>query len=186
MSCTPPVRNLRWGPAPMEMTSLRSGNRPEAFTIVEAMISTIIVAMMFVAALNTVGASRVTQYKASQVIRGQLMAESLLSEILQQSYEDPDGTPIFGLETGELGTTRAAWDDVDDYEEFTESPPATKDGTVLTNATGWERQVRVEWVAASDPTTAQTAETGIKRVVVTVRYTGSPQTSLAALKADVQ
>jgi len=159
---------------------------PTAFTIVEAMISTVIVAVMFVAALNTVGASRLTQQKASLSVRGRLMAESLLAEILRQSYEDPDGTPVFGRESNESATPRAAWDDVDDYAGFSESPPAAQDGTILTNSTGWERKATVERVDAADPMVVATGETNVKRVTVTVAYGGVPQATLVALKANVR
>jgi MSHA pilin protein MshD len=169
---------------PTKGSEARPGNYLTAFTIVEAMISTIIVGVMFVAALNTVGASRLTQHKASLVCRSQLLAESLMSEILRQSYKDPDGTPIFGRESNESATPRTTWDDVDDYEGLSESPPVTKDGAALTNATGWQRTVKVEWVDAANPAQVQTVETGVKRVVVTVAYKNVPQASLATLKTD--
>jgi len=170
----------------MERSRLRPGKGWLAFTIVEAMISTVIVGIMFVAALNTVGASQLTQHKASLVCRSQQLAESLMSEILRQSYKDPDGTPVFGRESNESATPRMSWDDVDDYDGLSESPPATKDGTALTNATGWNRTVKVEWVDAGNPAQVQTVETGVKRVIVTVAYNSVPQATLTTLKTDSQ
>jgi len=169
---------------PAEDSKLKPGTRLTAFTIVEAMISTIIVGVMFVAAMNTVGASRLTQHKASLVCRSQLLAESLMSEILRQSYKDPDGTPVFGREANESATPRTSWDDVDDYEGLSESPLVTKGGTALTNATGWQRTAKVEWVDAANPALVKTVESGVKRIVVTVAYNGVPQASLATLKTD--
>lgn len=169
-----------------EDSKLKPGNRPTAFTIVEAMVSTIIVGVMFVAALNTVGASRLTQHKASLLRRGPLLAEPLMSEILRQSYKDPDGTPIFGRESNESATPRTGWDDVDDYEGLSESPPVAKDGTALTNSTGWQRTVEVDWVNAANPAEVTTVESGVKRIVVTVTYNGLTQASLATLKTDSQ
>ena len=171
---------------PTEDSRLKPRTRLTAFTIVEAKISTVIVGVMFVAALNTVGASRLTQHKASLVCRSQLLAESLMSEILRQSYKDPDGTPVFGRESNESATPRTSWDDVDDYEGLSESPLVTKGGTALTNATGWKRTVKVEWVDAANPAQVQTVETGVKRIVVTVVYKSVPQASLATLKTDSQ
>jgi len=153
-----------------------------AFTIVEAVISTVIVSVMFVAALNTVGASKVTQYRVALVNRGRLLAESLLSEVLQQSYDDPDGAAVFGVESGELATVRADFDDVDDFDEWSSSPPVGRDGTPLTHSTGWKRAVQVEWVDASDAGQVKGAETGVKRVTVTAEYGGVPQASLVALR----
>jgi type II secretory pathway pseudopilin PulG len=153
-----------------------------AFTIVEAVISTVIVAVMFVAALSTVGAARITQHRAALVSRGRLLVESLLSEVLQQSYKDSDGAAVFGVESGEATTTRADFDDVDDFDGWSSSPPVGRDGTPLTSSTGWKRTVQVQWVDASDPGQVKAVETGVKRVTVTAAYGGVPQASLVALR----
>jgi type II secretory pathway pseudopilin PulG len=169
---------------------VRLSGRPErkihnclsAFTIVEAVISTIIVAVMFVAALNTVGASRLTQYKASLVSRGRLLAESLMSEILRQNYEEPDGATDLGLDPGELATTRVDYDDVDDYHGWSATPPTARDGTVLANSTGWQQAVVVRWVDPSQPDQVVATESGAKRITVTISYNGVPQASITALR----
>jgi len=171
---------------PSDKSRLRPGNHSTAFTIVEAVISTIVVGVMFVAALNTVGASRLTQHKASLLRRGPLLAEPLMSEILRQSYKDPDGTPVFGRESNESATPRTSWDDVDDYDGLSESSPVAKDGTALTSSTGWKRTVEVKWVNAANPAEVTTVESGVKRIVVTVTYNGLTQASLVALKTDSQ
>ncbi len=157
-----------------------------AFTIVEAVISTIIVAVMFVAALNTVGASRLTQHRASLVSRGQLLAEALLAEILRQSYQEPADTPVFGREAGELATSRTNYDDVDDYHGWSATPPTAKDGTTLANSTGWQQTVTVEWVDPVVPTQTAATESGVKRITVTVAYNAVPQATLVALRANRQ
>ena len=121
------------------------------FTLVEAAVAMVIVAVMFVASLNTVGVSRITQHKAVLVCRGRMFAESLLAEIQQQAYQEPGTTYVFGRETGELATSRVAYDDVDDYNGWSESPPVAKDGAALPNSTDWRRTVTVEWVNPLDP-----------------------------------
>jgi len=152
------------------------------FTLVEAVISTVIVAVMFVAALNTVGAARVAQHKASLVGRGRMFAESLLAEILQQSYQEPGTTWVFGREAGESDTIRTAYDDVDDYHGWTESPPTAKDGTALPNSASWSRTVTVEWVNALDPTQVSGTETGAKRITVLATFRNVPQATVVAVR----
>jgi MSHA pilin protein MshD len=154
-----------------------------AFTLVEAVISIVIVGVMLVAGLTTVGASRVAQHKAALTIRGRLLAGQLLSEILEQSYLDPDGNAGFGREAGESGATRADFDDVDDYHGWTCNPPTARDGTVLANSAGWTRSVTVEWIDPLDPTQVRAAETNAKRVTVTAAYNNAPQASLVAIRA---
>jgi Tfp pilus assembly protein PilV len=149
---------------------------------VEATISMVIVAVMLVAALNTVGVSKMTQHRTALVSRGQLLAEALLAEILQRRYQEPDGAVAFGLETGETATIRSAYDDVDDYQGWSSSPPKAKDGTTLANTTGWKRTVIVEQIDPLDPTKTFSKETGAKRITVTAFYKDVPQATLVAIK----
>jgi len=156
--------------------------RPEGFTLVEAVISLIIVATMLVAALSTVGASRLSQQRTSQYNRGQLLAESLMAEILAQDYLDPNDTPVFGTESGESTTTRADFDDVDDYHGWSSSPPVEKDGTIISGLTGWKRSITVEWVEPLDVTQVSVTETNIKRVTVKVSCGNKQVGFLVAIK----
>jgi type II secretory pathway pseudopilin PulG len=157
--------------------------RQVGFTLMEAVISTVIVAVMLVAALNTVGASKITQHKASLVSRGRMLAESLMSEILQQSYQEPGETYVFGRESGESDTSRAAYDDVDDYHGWTESPLVAKDGTALPNSANWRRTVTVEWVDPLKPKIWKNHETGAKRITVVAMFRNVPQATVVAIKA---
>jgi type II secretory pathway pseudopilin PulG len=163
------------------------GNEPKAaaFTIVEAVLSTVIVAVMFVAALNTVGTSRVTQQRAAMTSRGRLFAEMLLSEVLQQNYKDPGASPLFGPEAGESTVTRADFDDVDDYNGWSGVPTA-KDGTALPNSTGWTQAVTVEWIDRLNPSQVQPAETNAKRITVTTKFNNVPQVTLVAIRTAAQ
>jgi type II secretory pathway pseudopilin PulG len=150
--------------------ALRRRDGQDGFTMVEAVISTIIVAVMLVAALSAVGASRVIQYKVSLHSCGQRLAESLLAEIARHAYEDPNGPVVFGPESGEQTTVRSDFDDVDDYHGWTETPPTEKDGSAIPQADGWQWGATVEWIDPSDPTLVQGSETGAKRITVTATH----------------
>ncbi|MBN2129398.1 MAG: type II secretion system protein [Sedimentisphaerales bacterium] len=155
-----------------------------AFTIVEAVISTIIVAFMLVAALSTVGASRCVQQETSLADRGRQLAESLMAEILRQDYQDT-GKPIsFGPEADESTATRTDFDDVDDYNGWAASPPTAKDGTVLANASGWTRTVVVVWIEPRDPAAVKSSETYAKRITVTAKYNNVSQATLVAVRTN--
>ncbi len=93
---------------------IRPGLVARGFTMVETIISVVIVATMFVAVLNSVAASRTTQYKMNEQRYGNLWARALMSEILAQDYEEPVDTVAFGLESPETSSSRADWDDVDE------------------------------------------------------------------------
>jgi type II secretory pathway pseudopilin PulG len=156
------------------------------FTIAEAVISTVIIALMFVAALNTVGASKLTQRQAALNSQGRLFAELLLSEILEQSYKDPGGAPLFGAEPGESVMTRADFDDVDDYNGWTASPPTAKDGTVLANSAGWRQAVTIQWIDPLDPSQVRVSESNAKRITVMLSYNNMPQMTLVAIRTASQ
>lgn len=149
-------RNIRYG-------------RAAAFTLVESLICIVIVGVMLTAALRTVGASSATQAKTSNRAIGGMLAQSLMDEILQQAFENPT-SPTFGPEPGE--TSRALYNDVDDYNNLTETPPKNLDGTSMSNLSGWSRSVTVAWANISNLNQAAGSDTGIKRITVTVTKNG--------------
>jgi MSHA pilin protein MshD len=172
------------------MSNVIRGNfrpaRREGFTLVEAVISTVIVSVMLVAALNTVGTSRLIQQKVSSSSRGRLLAESLLAEIVQQAYEDPTGTVVFGLESGESPNNRSDFDDVDDYHNWSQSPPKNKDGSAIAESESWTRTVTVVWVDPADPAATEASESSAKRITVVVHRSNIPYATLVAVRTAHQ
>lgn len=156
--------------------------RVRAFSLAETAVSTIVVGVMLVAALNTVGASRVSQRKTGDRTRGMLLAQQMMTEILQQHYEEPGGGG-FGLNGGEAGDgSRSLWDDVDDYDGWSASPPERKNGTVMANFGGWERNVSVDRVKPDDLQSPTGTERGVKRITVIVKRNNVPVASLVAIR----
>ena len=162
----------------------QKGRFPTGFTLVEAVVSLVIVAGMLVAALSAVGAARLSQQRTSQYNRGQLLAEALMSEILPHDYLDPNDTPVFGCEPGESTSTRADFDDVDDYNGWSSSPAVAKDGTELAGLAGWQRSVTVVWVDPADITKVKASESNAKRVTVTVSCNNKQVASLTAIRTN--
>ena len=152
------------------------------FTIIEATLATLIVAVAGIAALTSATKSITNRARVADRVKAQQLAMDLMSEILQQAYQDPVQPPVFGLEPGESPTCRAAWNDVDDYNGWTESPPQTKAGTVIPDTMGLTRSVLVQW---ADPTTmfpTTTANTGIKLITVTVTRSSLVLASVSAYR----
>ena len=156
--------------------------RQAGFTLIETALSTVIVAIMFVAALNTVGASLMTQRRVALIGQGRMFAESLMAEICLQAYQEPGTTWVFGRETGESDTVRTAYDDVDDYHGWTESTLTAKDGTALPNAAAWSRTVTVEWVDPLSPKLVRTTETGAKCITVVASFRGVPRATVVGVR----
>lgn len=158
--------------------------RNRGLSMVEVVISTVIVAVMLVAALNTVGASRLGAERNADRSRGALLAELLMAEIMLQPYEDsalPPGS--FGRSFDESATgNRSLYDDVDDYNNWSASPPQDKDGTVLTDLDGWRREVEVRWVNPSNLTLLSVSDSRIKEITVVVERDGLTVALLTAIR----
>lgn len=136
-------------------------------TLVEAAISMLIVGLLMVAAMNTVAASGVRQHRAADLARARFLAQDLMTEIVQQPYIDPEiQVAVIGPEAGE--TSRAQFDDVDDYHGLVESPPRFRDGTIMPGLDSWERSVSVSWVNPATPSATVGFPTGCKRITVSV------------------
>ena len=164
-------------------SAMRHGSRRGGFTLIEAVISMFIVSIMTVAVLNTLGSAAVAdRMHAAQRCRPAL-AMQLMAEVLATRYVD--GTdPVFGPETGEAGTSRANFDDVDDYHGWSSSPPEQRDGTAISGLTGWTRAVTVQYVSPSDVGTVVGANQGLKRITVTVTDPQNRQTQITAVRGS--
>lgn len=172
-----------------------------AMTLSEVVVSSLIVAGLFVAAMQ--GASGVALRGAIESDRSQavLLAEELLSEITALPFTDPQGLaeikispfPIVGdavikVDDGVIELTasvptaiafdvnelqaeeasRADFDDIDDYNNWSASPPEDREGNAYADLTGWTRSVMVAWVEPDEPTQVAPLTRTAKRIVVTV------------------
>jgi type II secretory pathway pseudopilin PulG len=155
----------------------------KGMTLVEAMISTVIVGVMIAMVLHTFGS--VAKGRRIQVDRevAAALARQLLSEVVQASYEDTGSSPDFGRESSEGGSSRAKCDDVDDYHNWSASPPEAKDGTEIGHLDGWARSVSVVYVNPAN-LSASGSDQGLKRVTVTVTDPRGATTSVVALRSE--
>jgi hypothetical protein len=156
-------------------------------SLVEVTVAVLLVSIMLAASMRSVAVSRMVDYKVANAARGKLLAQGLLAEILQQAYADPVvASTTLGPDAANLETSRATYNDVDDYNGWTESPPKNRDGTLLSSdMTGWGRSVKVEWVnPASLTASASVTETHCKRVTVTVTYNGATVATMVGVRTD--
>jgi len=92
----------------MKSTSNRqTENQKRGLTLLEVTISTLLVGMLIVACLRVTGGALRTWYGVRTQYDRQMLASQLMDEILQTSYEDPDGSPDFGVEVDEEANVRA-------------------------------------------------------------------------------
>jgi prepilin-type N-terminal cleavage/methylation domain-containing protein len=159
--------------------------RNHGFSLIEATIAVALVGLMLVAALNSVGASAKARQIHADHAKARLLASDLMAEILATVYEDPEyGQGTFGTEDEDIGDgSRAFWDDVDDYDGWSATPPQLKNGTEFPDLTDWTRSVTVDWVNQSNLSMESVVDTRLKRVEVVVTRGDAVLATLKAVRA---
>lgn len=169
----------------MTMTRPMDAQRRGGFSLVEVAISVLLVGGLFIVAMNMAGASQVTQTRYAEREQALLLAEALLSEAMQLPYEDADETGLlFGPEVGEDDGTRQNFDDVDDYDGWTATPPIDSNGVAVAGADRFTRSVEVVWADVDTPKAMSATESGIKRVTVTVTIGGKTLAELVGYRSS--
>src|SRR3954463_7464991 len=168
----------------MRSTSKQLNRKSSGLTLIEVIASTLIVSLMAVAALNALGAATKSANSIGNRAIAAGLADELMSEILTQSYSDPDGSPVFGHESGESSTVRSAFDDVDDYNGWSASPPQYRDGTVIPDRTNWRQRVTVTYVVPTNPTQSTSSDQGAKLIRVRIDYQGVTLADQYAIRTD--
>lgn len=180
---TPLPRNL-WSARPHGGRAPGAGRARGArgFSLVEAMVSAGIVGVMLVASVNLLGSAARTRAADSERRTALFLAHQLLSEVQQQDYKDGSLLAVlFGPELGE--SSRAQYDDVDDYNNYREKPPTDRDGAAMPGLDKWQRKVKVYWVYP-DTLAESLTDTGLEIIEVTATDPRGVATSAYALRAE--
>lgn len=150
------------------MRCSRDKNR-QGLSLVEVAVSSLLVGTVIVGSLAMLGASIRTQTAAVDLVNGPMLAESLLAEIMSMPYDDPeDGGSTRGNDSGESGSNRTDFDDVDDYDGWASTDIQDRLGNVLPQYAGWTRSATVTWANLVDGSEVVASSTGLKRIIVTV------------------
>jgi len=156
--------------------------RRRGITLVEVIVSTMLVGLVLVGAMNGVGSVLKTWRAGEQRHDGLNLCQQLMMEILQQRYEEPDDPVQFGRESSESGGDRGLWDDIDDYHGWS-SAPEDASGNPLAGYGNWTRSVTVELAQLADPTQTAVSDEGLKRITVTVTDPSGQTTVLNAYRS---
>lgn len=159
--------------------------RASGFTLIESAICTLVVAVMLAAALSVVGTAARGTVREQEWRRAHAIARSVMNEALATAFNDPQGGTGFGVDAGESASNRTTFDDIDDFNGYTQYGLTDTSGKALSWGSGWTIRVDVHNVAVSDPTAAlaTTDDTGLRRVTVNVSAPGGQQYHLIGLKA---
>jgi hypothetical protein len=95
-------------------------------------MAVVFVGVLIVGAARLLGAFAKARTVQIEQAKTRAAAELLLSEILRARYAEPGSTSGWGPESGEVnGTSRVAFDDLDDYDGLTCTPCRDRDGTPI-------------------------------------------------------
>lgn len=155
-------------------------------TLAEVAISTLLVGVLMVAALRTVESSLMTWQSAAGSGEASALGSQILNEVLALRYEDTGTAPDFGLETGENTGNRSLFDDVDDYDGWTASPPQDRAGNALPGFAGWSREVEIKKLdATTHAVLAPTApDQGLRQICVTVTPPSGDEITVVAWRSS--
>jgi type II secretory pathway pseudopilin PulG len=152
-------------------------------TLIEATIARAVVSGLMLAAVASMGATGRARQVQSSYGRGYVLAQNLMEETASARYTDPNIPTNFGREAGETATSRANYDDVDDYDGWSATPPTDKANNALPGLTGWKQQVSVVWADPNNPSANSSTDQGLKRITVTITDPRGRQTVLTSLRS---
>ena len=151
-------------------------------TLVETVLSLLILGGAFVASLNTIASARGAQALVTQRQYGLTLAEDLMAEILAQGTYKKG--LIFGPEAGETNSGRSSFDAIDDFHGWQSSPPTDPSGIEIDGAQDYTRSVKVRYVQLDNPDTVSVSDKGVLRITVTVTYRSKDVATLVAYRTD--
>jgi MSHA pilin protein MshD len=150
------------------------------FTLVEAATAVAIVGILLAASAGAlVGVARLQRTQLERR-NAYTLAEQLMGEIVQQYFSDQNSPPVFGPEANE---TRPVFDDVDDYNGYSATPPVQQNGAAMPGFAGWTESVAVTYVDPNNPANTLASST-LKRITVTITSPAGKQYSLVGLRSQ--
>lgn len=159
-------------------TAHRAPAAPRGFTLVESALAVAIAGILLVASLTVMAAVAKQRWVQAERRTAFALNQQLMGEVLSQYFYDPSHTS-FGPTAGQVRSTFAS---VDDYNGYTESPPAFQNGTTMTDYAGWKRSVSVQCVDPNNPLNALAGST-LKQVTITVTAPSGKSYSLTGMRS---
>ena len=147
---------------------MKAGHRQRGVNLVELIISIVIISIACTGVLLIF--AQTVRHSADPMIQTQALAiaEAYLDEILARQITDPSGGDTGGVEAGE---TRSTYDDVNDYNGLSNTPPQDQSGAVADFAP-FDNQPDLAGYQVDVTVTANVAVNGVamSQVDVRVRY----------------
>lgn len=148
-----------------------------AFTYIEVLLSVAILGFVLIPLLSQFYTGFQGNIVAELVTQSIDLADDLMEEIKSKRFDEnelpaePVDPAAMGIDDGEISNDRGTFDDVDDYNNWQQSPPQSIDGTALNNFSAFGRSVFVEYITISGADwISSTVTTYYKKITVIVTH----------------
>ena len=156
--------------------------KKKAFTLVEIIIAIMVVSIGLTATMRLVPLLLQSVKASRHIAVSERLSFDLLAEMDLLPFQDPETAGV-GLEAGESSVSRALYDDIDDYDDYTEMPPCARDGTALTGVDAYRRSVTVQSVSTAGYTSIVADGTSnAKLITITITCEGMPPYVLSTVR----
>ncbi|SRR5258706_4076253 len=163
--------------------SARTGR--SGFTLIEAALVTTIISFGVLAMLQLLAVGTVSNSDGAEMSTAINLAKSVREMMIGMSIADPQTPTHWGSEAGETLSGANGYDDIDDFDGKTYSPPIDARRTSIAALPDWSQSIRVQTV---DPnlltSTVPNGTTAAVRVTVTVSHNGKQITSYSWVAFD--
>ena len=156
-------------------------------TLIEVVVSMMLVSAVLLVCLNTSANLMRGHGRQLSALQSEAVIGPLLDEIAALPFRDLGDQPSFGPEADESTGARGTFDDVDDYVQYTASPPRHRDGAAMDGAEGWSVDVTVQPAEPSGSgfTIVENKSAPLRAITVTADSPDGQSFSQTVLVADI-
>ncbi len=165
-----------------QTSKIKHRTSARGFSLIEIMISVLLVGLSITAMVVATSSFTMANGAGADLSTAEFLVEQVREMTALMAVVDPDTTvTTFGPEEASL----AGYDDVDDLNGSTFSPPIAADRTVLNDLAGFSQRIVVQNVNQSDFNTVVTNHSSkFVRITVTILLSGREITSACWLRTQ--
>jgi type II secretory pathway pseudopilin PulG len=154
--------------------------RSPGYLLIEAAVAYVILTYGIVCVLPVFSLAIKANERSEETLKAAQLAQELMEEIKLRRWDEhsgrigypaTNGSTTLGVDSGETAGVKRTFDDIDDFNGYSESPPKDPMGNPLTGFGGYSRSVTVQYVTASS-FAVSSSSTPYKQVIVCVAKGG--------------
>ena len=121
-------------------------SRTSGFTLIEAALTTVIVGVAFVAMLTLFAAGTGVNNTSAAMTTGMHLAKNVREMAMTMEFTSPMSPSTWGRDSGEGATSPGTWDDLNDLDNASFSPPIDASGAPIAGMDNWRQTIDVRCV----------------------------------------